>query len=265
MRARYINEEFGQKDLVRMQDIRTKADGDPSKEISLATTQAKIIKDAGKAAARGEAAEQVFGKNSEISNIFFDRVRELGGSGRGVASNQILAPITKAPEKGEKLEREFKKGFILPSDRIAGDVKKQGGFQRGLGSKASLGVGIYSKTEEWEDKWVGSYGRWGGDAILPLGYVNLSTGKCDYFNVFDTWGDNDTTAELWKTSAGKLKLVFTSGNEPLYKLGNRNNFKHDQTGRSMFEAQLIDYVPLEHLNELIRKYKVSSISGYTYK
>jgi len=64
MRAKTVNEEFGQKDLVRIQDIKTKADGSQDKEISLATTQAKIIQDAGKARARAEAAEKVFGPNS---------------------------------------------------------------------------------------------------------------------------------------------------------------------------------------------------------
>jgi hypothetical protein len=109
MRARLINEAFGQKDLVRMQDIKTKSAGNHDKEISLATTQAKIIQDAGKAQARAEAAEEVFGSESDISQIFHDRAVELGGSSvRSVASKAVLAPVVGPVGKGEKLERKFK-------------------------------------------------------------------------------------------------------------------------------------------------------------
>jgi len=94
------------------------------------------------------------------------------------------------------------------------------------------------------------------------------TGSSKYFNVYDTWGKDPkypTTAELWRDFDGGLKLIFTSGSKPLYKLGNKNSYVNDQTGRPMFDAQMIDYVSLENLKELIRKYKVPSIPGYTYK
>ena len=108
MRAKFVNEGYGQKDYVRMEDIKTKANGDHDKEISLATTQAKIIQDAGKAQARAEAAEKVFGARSDISQIFHDRAVELGGSHVvGKASKQVLAPVTGPVEKGQKIERKF--------------------------------------------------------------------------------------------------------------------------------------------------------------
>jgi len=75
-----INEEFGQKDLIRMRDIKTKANGDYDKEIMLARTQANKITNPGKAKARAEAAEEVFGKRSDIAYIFHARARDLAGS-----------------------------------------------------------------------------------------------------------------------------------------------------------------------------------------
>jgi hypothetical protein len=276
MRAKFVNEAYGMKDKVRMQDIRTKSAGDHSKEISLATTQAKIIKDASKAKARAEAAEEVFGQGSDIAQIFGDRAAELGGSYvKGKASSGTLAPVKEAPPKGDKLEREYKTEFILPSERVKGasDNKPSGGsgFRRGMGSMASLGVGRYSEPVEWEDDWKSSGWRRKGSPILPLGKVNLGSGESKLFNVFDTWGkDGDMTAELWKvqdwgSSKPKLKMIFTSVPKPSYKLGNRTNFMHDQTHNPLFDGQLIDYAPLQYIGEFGRKYGVSSIWGYVYK
>jgi hypothetical protein len=103
MRARLVNEGFGQKDQVRMSDIKTKAAGDHDKELRLASTQAAIIQDAGKAQARAEAAEEVFGAGSDIAEIFHNRAVELGGKYvRSTASRGTLAPVKSAVGKGKK-------------------------------------------------------------------------------------------------------------------------------------------------------------------
>jgi hypothetical protein len=262
--AEILNEGFGQKDLVRMQDIMTKSDGNHDKEISLATTQANIIKDAGKAKARAEAAEEIFGVASEIAQIFHDRAKELGGSYvTSKASNSVLAPVTKPKEKGEKLERKFQTNFVLPSENIAAIDKtdnQTGGFTRGLDPKASMRTGAYADMPEIGGKRIS-----GPHFILPLGRVNLGSGESKFFNVHTTW-DDEGIVEVWKSTwDNKYKLIFTSGDKPYRKLHDVGDFKHDQTwaiiGR---DWMLVDYVPLAKLSELIRKYG-SSLPGYVYK
>lgn len=73
-----LNEAFEEKDEMRIKDIVRKAAGNESKEISLASTMAKVIKDADKAQRRGEAAEA--GGLPHLAQIFYDRAAELSGS-----------------------------------------------------------------------------------------------------------------------------------------------------------------------------------------
>jgi hypothetical protein len=263
MRARFVNEElnegYGQKDLVRMQDIKTKAAGNHDKEIQLATTQANIIKDAGKAKARSEAAEEVFGAGSDISIIFDERAKELGGSYvKSTASAGTLAPVKAPAGKGEKIEREFKTEFFLPSERVRNEkkVSDEGGFFRKEDAFKSLGIGRYATPPE-----IGGELKKGHKAILPLGKVNLGTGECKFFNIYETW---DGTVEVWEDDKGNHKLVFTAGDKPLAKLYDRANFRHDQTGAFIGLWKLVDYVPVSKMRELIRVYG-GSLSGYTYK
>ncbi len=260
-----INEGYGQKDLIRLEDIRTKSAGDHDKELSLANTQANIIKNAVKAKARAEAAEEVFGVSSDISQIFHDRARELGGEYvQSRASKGSLVPVKSAPAKGEKLEREFKKETLLPSERIGYTPAEDegGGFSRGGGEGSvyqKLGIGRYSKAPE-----TTSEVNYSPYSILPLGSVDIGSGESKYFNIYDTY---DGTAEVWKTPSGKYRLIFTSDNEPAGTIGLKSNFRHDQTLQEMTRDgmwEMVDYVPVKQMKELIRVYG-NSMFGYTYK
>lgn len=261
-----LNEDFGQKDLVRMQDIKTKADGDHNKEILLATTQANIIQDAHKAKARAEAAEQVFGSGSDIAYIFNSRAVQLGGKDiRSIASPGALAPVVGPKEKGEKLKREFKKNYIMPSERLkqpisaGAPIKPGGGFTRGLDPRASMSTGIYATAPE-----IGGEHNYRDAHILPLGKVQLGTGESPAFNVRKTW-DDEGTVEIWQARDGKRKLIFTTGDKPFDKINDTRDFRHDQTNGTIGRNwKLIDYAPLKELQELIRLYG-SSLSGYVYK
>lgn len=265
MRAKFVlNEGFGQKDLVRMQDIKTKSAGNHEKELSLARTQANIIQDPGKAQARAEAAVEVFGPGSEIFQIFHDRAVELGGSSvRSKASTAVLAPVTGPVGKGEKIERKFKTQYILPSERVGAAAPEQkggGGFQRGNSEIfKNLGIGRFSSSSEAAPEIGG--GRQKTGFIGSLGRVHLGTGECDYFNVFTTYSG---TAEVWKNENGNPRLVFTSGDKPLAKLKDYREFRNDQTQQRMGQWTMIDYVPVAELKELIRVYG-ASLPGYTYK
>ena len=277
MRAKLVNEGYGQKDIVRMEDIRTKSDGDHDKELSLATTQAKIIKNPEKAKARGEAADEIFGQGSDISLIFHNRAQELGGSYvTATASPGALKPVTHAPSKGEKLEREFETKFFLPSEKETETEGSQKTFTRGAGTgfrrggggntRQGLGVGrqfsVDAEAKQREPK------RRGMGWIAPIGVVNLGSGHSKYFNVKDTWADG--TVEVWEKSnewgnQPKLRLIF-SGSEYAVPgvIGDRRSFVHDQSRQDMGSYKLVDWVPMDKLNELIRKYG-NSIAGAVYK
>ena len=262
-----INEAIGQKDIVRMQDIKTKANGDHAKELSLATTQAKIIQDAGKAQARAEAAEQVFGPGNDITPIFHARAVELGGSGvRSKASTEVLAPVTGPVGKGEKIQRKFKTQALLPSERVAGanaektagKPSSSGGFSRGNSEIfKSLGIGRFAAETATE---VGGK-RLSSASILPIGRVNLGTGECQYFNVYETY---DGTAEVWENENKNPRLVFTASKQPMGKLQDYREFRHDQTFQRMGQWTLVDWIPVSDMKELIRVYG-GSMPGYTYK
>lgn len=269
MKAKFVketlNEAFGQKDIVRMQDIQTKSAGNHERELSLATTQANIIKNAVKAKARAEAAEEVFGVDSDIANIFHDRARELGGSYvQSRASKGVLAPVKGPKVKGEKLEREFKKKHILPSERmgaVTADEPGGGGFSRTGDVFKDIGIGRYAQKPETTDEV-----RYRPSSILPIGSVDFGSGECKYFNVYETWPDS--TAEVWQTQGGKYKLIFTSGSSPFGKIGLKSGFRHDQTWNDMTRDglwEMVDYVPVKDLSELVRIYGKSSMFGYTYK
>ena len=100
-------------------------------------------------------------------------------------------------------------------------------------------------------------------SILPIGKINLETGKSKYFNVYETWGE-DTTYEIWETSEGARKIVATSGKTPIGKLNYFQDFKHDQNFRFLFSGKMIDFAVGTDLKKLVEKYG-KSIAGYTYK
>jgi len=108
-------------------------------------------------------------------------------------------------------------------------------------------------------------------SILPLGMVNIKTGKSKYFNIYDEWLDNTgkTTAEFWKIgpSDGRMAeqtvVIFTSGSKPLFGIGAKRPFMHDQTMNRLFSAECIDSCPLEELKDHLEY--GTSLRGYVYK
>lgn len=137
----------------------------------------------------------------------------------------------------------------------AGKTDKKKNTLGKLGSKSS---------RRGEGRIFKPYGRMSGSPILPLGSVTFKNGNCKMFNVVDTWGgENGTTAELWKTTEGKYRVIFTSGDGPIYKIGSDASFQHDQNFRRLFDGKLIDWVNIGDL-ELLEKYKKSAL-GYVYK
>jgi len=253
-----LTEAYEPKDLKRVKDFAKKSGGNFEKEVALARQMANTLSNVNKAIGRAEAAAEVYGEWNDIVQIFYDKAKELGYEG---------------PVPGKRLEV----GIVL-------------------GSK-------FVKEKQYKNKIRERYrSPRGGNPVLPLGKVDLRTGKCEHFNVYDTW-NNEGTVEVWRDNKGmntshldvsnqkvastgiasllkpkskeeielkmrqyfNYKLVFTSGNTPLHEIGEKDNFVHDQNGNMIGRNwEMVDYVPLKHMRELILPYG-GHLSGYCYK
>ena len=250
MRAKLVNEGYGQKDIVRMESLRDKSNGDPDKEMQYALNMAKSIKNAGKAQARGEGAEEVFG-DTRIADVFYARSLELAG-------HSVEAEPSQMP--GTKRQTDYSQ-YKKPYSKL--------GFEEDMNPYAALGIGSFSAgaqnapTPQREKKHHGG-GRWGrGVSILTMATVNLQNGNSKYFNVMSEW-KGDSVAEIWQTDAGKYKVMFTSGKKPLHQIGDTASFMADQSGRYLFEGTMIDWTHIDDLPGLVPYYG-KSIGGYVYK
>jgi hypothetical protein len=104
-------------------------------------------------------------------------------------------------------------------------------------------------------------------SIASLGSVNIQTGKSRYFNVYETWREDDTVVEVWKKDEnGSLILVFGSGTKPMVDIGGTATFRDYNSGREItYHSTLIEWVLMKDLKELLRIYNKKSFTGYTYK
>ena len=70
---------FGSKDIMRMDSIVEKSQGDYMTQLLHCYNMACAITDPGKAMARGYAAQETFGEHSPCAAVFFERAYDLGG------------------------------------------------------------------------------------------------------------------------------------------------------------------------------------------
>lgn len=274
MKAKFIQETLNEmayepKDLKRVRDFSLKSGGDFQKEISFAQRMANTLTNMDKAIGRAEAAAEVYGGWNEIVEIFYNKAKELGYTG---------------PPPGERLED--------PKHILGSKLPPEQQYKR-PSSNSYFRSGGYGRTSSWQ-----------GSAILPLGKVDLRSGDSPLFNVYDTWlnnrDDDSTTVEVWRDNKGvdtsridvketpktgissilapkskeeierqkrqffNYKLVFNSGKNPSYQIGDKQSFYHDQNGNNIGYWEMVDYVPLKHMKELILPYG-KKISGYVYK
>lgn len=131
---------------------------------------------------------------------------------------------------------------------------------------------VQSFDEFVNESELNEYGRYPDFSILPLGNVNINTGKCKYFDVYETWDDH--SVELWDDtrSPGKYRLVFTSGVGPIQNKGGSEPkkddvrpFNHDQTFKPLFVGKFITWCKLKDLKDVAAKMGIKSALGYTYK
>jgi len=170
---------------------------------------------------------------------------------RGKAADEVL----KDKEAGEVF---FKRAQELGLDFDINTERSQTGLSRFGIEMPKLGSGQAAPNEEPQKN------VYRDNSILPIGSVNIQTGESKYFNVYDTWPDS--TAEVWKDEKGNLKLVFTAGSKPIHNIGWKGSFRHDQTwGNIGNNWEMVEWVTVPNLKELLRKFNKTSMRGYTYK
>lgn len=222
--------EYSSKDKMRINDIIRKSNGNTGRAKLYAKTMCKLIRNPDKARDRYDAAKEILGNDHPVTIIFRKRVVDLSGE------DSLKTPVA-SQGKDEALNP--------PAS------------QRKKGVKYFKGKHVFKMSD-----------RDNASPILPVGAVNLKTGKCKYFNIFDTW---DGTVEVWLTNPESwsnkkesYKLVFTAGDTPYGGIGAHNGFQHDQTRRFLFNATMVDYTRVKDMAALIPLYG-KTIGGYTYK
>lgn len=113
------------------------------------------------------------------------------------------------------------------------------------------------------------YDRKRAISILPIGLVNLTTGKNALFgNVFDGWEEGSGVNLLVKDqSTGKFMAVHSSGDVGI-PVGTQVQFKHDQSFRPIGEVwEVIGIFPhsKEGLTQLSQKAGKAAVSMATFK
>jgi hypothetical protein len=165
---RELNEAFDPKDEMRISDIVKKSGGDKNKQISLASTMAKVIKDADKATRRAEAAESL--GYPYLAEIFYDRAAELSGG-------SPVRPTKPATSKEEDSDVYLDKDGNVQS--TSADFPEEKPAPRVVAPKKPLPV----------RRQVGDFFRIDAKMILDGNKVGLSDGKHWRFITATSKGD----------------------------------------------------------------------------
>ena len=112
-----------------------------------------------------------------------------------------------------------------------------------------------------------------GGAILPIGAVNLKTGKNQLFGeIWFGWDEGKGSNILVNRRDGTPIVVHTSGEDleslkKQYPVGSVLQFYHDQTMRQLDPGTVIDVFPHTKagLDEIKSKTGKSSVKFYTFK
>jgi hypothetical protein len=215
----------GSKDIMRMNSIKDKAMGDYMKTLLHSYNMACAITEPGKAMARGYAAQEVFGEQSAVSQVFFERAYDLSGG------NEVrpLASVNPIDTSEEGIEAEYE---LIPIDQ-------QPASRREL------------KTQ------VPKNHRTPHSIIVALGKINTIKGSGPQFDLAHYSGG---TIEVWQTDAGRYRLIYTSNYESNFTMGEKRKFKFDS---KIEEWTMVDYIEAIHIANLAPLYG-KSINVYCY-
>lgn len=217
---------YGSKDIMRMESLRDKAPDDFMTQMLHAYNQACAITEAGKALARGYAAQEVFGEYSPISAVFFERAYKLGGEGVDPSASENQWDTS--DEGIEELYADIPENE-QPASRRPNPKVTKGKIQR--------------KTS-WSN-------------LVYLGKLNLIKGSGPQFNLRDY---PIGTMELWKNDDGRYRMIYTGNWEPNYLIGEERTFKYDN---KEVIWEMIDYIDTEFVVNLAPLYG-KSIAIYNY-
>ena len=222
---------YGTKDVMRIQDIRQKADGNFIEEVKLAFKMANEIELPGKAMARGYAAIQVYQSNySPIAGIFFTRACELTGE-KDIRNIDISASMLSVDDNEEAIEQAYSRIPIekQPASRIFGYPHEK--------------VDIIKKKIYFD--------------LLSLAKINVVKGSGPNF---DSSYQKTGTIEVWKNSTKKPRIIYTGSPIPTALIGDNREFRFE--GKREIWA-MVDYIEVYNMMNLQPLYG-TSILGFMY-
>ena len=225
---------YGTKDLMRINDIRKKSDGDIVKEFKLAVAMANSIELPGKAIARGWAAVEVY-KNqdgnpdqySPIAALFFQRACFLAGED-DINDIQAMASSNTVGDSEEEIEAAY----------INVPIEKQPASRRSNNFVSETSKNKISN-------------------LLPLAKINVVKGEGPNFNIFYT---KTGTMEIWKNEDDKIRMIYTGSPEPTGNLGDVRDFKYDDKRETW---TMVDYTEVYNMLHLMPLYG-ASLTSFMY-
>jgi len=209
-----------------MESIKQKARGDYMNEVMYAYNMSCAITEPGKAMARGYAAQEVFGDQSVIGQVFFERAYDLSG-GKEV---RPVASVNPLDTSEEGIEAEYEN---IPIDEQPASRREN----RLMTSNAR------HKTP---------FSR-----IVALGKINVHKGTGPQFNLsLHAVG----TMEMWQTDEGRYRMIYTTHYDPIYKIGDQRVFKYED---KTVDWKMVDYIEAKNVSNFAPLYG-KSINIYTY-
>jgi len=226
-----MSAQYGTKDLMRIQDIRYKSNGDLIEELKLAIRMANEIEEPGKAMARGYASIEVYKSlYSPVAGVFFTRACELSGE-KDIRDIRVMASMNSVDASEEAIEAAY--------SRIA--IEKQPASRR--------------PSEAWEKANVSN--RRGFSDIAPLAKINVVKGTGPGF---DLKYMKNGTMEVWKTPDEKIRIIYTGNSLPTSLMGEQKDFKFDGKRETW---TMVDYIEVYNMMNLQPLYG-TSITGFMY-
>lgn len=221
----------GTKDLMRILDIRKRANGDFLEEVKLAVLMANEIELPGKAMARGYASREVYqNAYSPIAGVFFSRACELAGESdiHDIKSQASMNSV----DGDEAIEEAYK--------NIA--IEKQPATRR-LDAK-HVKAQISNKRGFFE--------------LMPLAKINVVKGTGPNFDVHDA--NQFGVIEVWKNDEGKFRIIYTGSPIPTALMNDKREFRFENKRESW---TMVDYIEVYNMMNLMPLYG-TSITGYMY-
>ena len=221
---------YGTKDIMRIQDLRMRANGDFIEEAKLAYKMACEIELSGKALARGYAAIQVYQSNySPIAGIFFERACELAGK-KDIRDIDAAASMLAVEDNEEAIEKAYSR---IPIEKQPASRKFDYPHE-----KAQI------KKRPFYD-------------LLSLAKINVVKGTGPNF---DSTYMKTGTIEVWKTESQKIRIIYTSSPIPTALFQETREFRFEGKREKW---TIVDYIEVYNMVNLQPLYG-TTITAFMY-